>query len=177
MRSARGLASLVVDWCWKASHIGPSPLCDEFPHGRTAVNIRVEIAQYDLLPNPCGVEFLLCSFDQLVGLLPADCVTCCSLPSVQIDNHQRSGRSHIDVVNVCTSLLSEESEFLGLWDGIRAPDPLCSNQANSCRWFRTVWICGRKENRVFGKIGLRDGPFVLWGESSWIKKSVGFALA
>ena len=30
----------------------------------------------------------------------------------------------------CLLLLSEESELLGLWDGIRAPDPLCSNQAN-----------------------------------------------
>ena len=69
MRCARGLALLVVDWCWKASHISPPQLCDEFPHGRTVVDIRVEIAQYDLGPYPSSVELLLCCFNQLIGLL------------------------------------------------------------------------------------------------------------
>ena len=91
MRNARGLELLAVDWCWKASHISPSPLCDEFPHGRTAVDIRVQIAQYDLRPYPCGVELLLCCFDQLVGPLPAIRIVRCSLTSVQVDDHQRCG--------------------------------------------------------------------------------------
>ena len=70
MRCARGLGLLAADWCWEAGHINPSPLCDEFPHGRTVVDVRVEIAQYDLRPYTCGVELLLRSFHQLIGPLP-----------------------------------------------------------------------------------------------------------
>ena len=91
MRCACGLELLGVDWCWKAGHISPSPLCDEFPHGQTVVDVRVGVAQYDLRPYTCGVELLLRCFNQLVGPLPAVGIVRGSLPSMQVDDDQRCG--------------------------------------------------------------------------------------
>ena len=51
----------------------------------------VEIDQYDLRPCPRSVKLLLCCFDQLVGPFSSVCVVYCSLPTVQIDDHQRCG--------------------------------------------------------------------------------------
>ena len=79
MRSARGLASLVVDWCWKASHIGPSRCVMGFlMAGLLSITVlkspNMIFGPVPVVSNSCGAASINTSvFFLLVVLFAAPC--------------------------------------------------------------------------------------------------------